>query len=166
MFARLSVVMAASATLCVACTSLPRDKELLDRFAQRRTEFNTLMMSLERDNVREMSGRGRSYSRTDTIEPLDARTMASYRVLFEVLGLQQVYDFPQERRHRYLELTAASRNGLLSLASKGYAYSDLSPASRGGAIVASLDDSQMDTGDEFRHIEGNWYLYLRKRSNN
>jgi len=100
----------------------------------------------------------------DFTRPDDPRTvgvslerLGEYRKLFNTLGLSNGIEGYKEKDLIYFR---ASAQGLaVSGSGKGYAFAVVRPA----VVVHNLDNYRSEDSRSFtafRHIEGNWYLYL------
>lgn len=135
----------------------PSDAELLANFQKHKPEFDHLLQMFVADK-----GLGRVAP--DFTRPSDPRTvgvslerLSEYRKIFRALGLANGIEGYDEKAQVWF---MASSQGLSVTGSgKGYAYTSERPV----LVVDSLDNYWSKDGQSFvafRHIEGNWYLYL------
>jgi len=142
---------------CLLSTKHPADAELLKNFQTHQVEFEQLLKMFLAD--KELGRVAPDFTRPD-----DPRTvgvsperLGEYRSLFKTLGLSNGIEGYKEKDLVYFH---SSAQGLaVSGSGKGYAFAVIRPA----LVVDNLDnyrsrDSRSFTA--FRHIEGNWYLYL------
>lgn len=144
--------------LANACSSKhPSDQSLLGNFQEHKAEFNQLLQMFLADK-----GLGRvAYSFTRPADPqtigISAERLQQYRTMFSRLGLSEGIEGYDEKEAVWFRASAMGLS--VSGSSKGYAYLKDPPP----IIVGNLDSYRSPDGKSvgaFRHIEGNWYLYL------
>ena len=150
-------ILAVQAGCFVAGASHPTDAQLLDRFSLERATFESLLSMFRED--RSLGRVAPDFTRPDdpATVGVSAQRVSEYRRLCKALGLQSGIEGYDGKSTIWFN---ASSTGLAVTGSgKGYAY----VASAPDLVVPSLDafeppDAQSFTA--YRHIEGNWYLYL------
>lgn len=135
----------------------PSDADLLKNFTRNEAGFERLLTMIRAD---------KSLQRVDDTwtRPEDPSSVGigpdriqAYRSLFATLGIPRgFYAWHDPENFTFL----ASTSGIgVSGSAKGYAYLSRRP----DLVVPSLDGYQSPDGGSFtayRHIKGNWYLYL------
>ena len=145
--------------LCSACSSAkhPSDQALIENFQSHKSEFNQLLQMFLADK-----GLGRvAYDFTRPENPqtvgITRERLKVYRGLFDELDLSAGIEGYEEKDVVWFH---ASTYGLSVTGSgKGYAYLKERPK----LVVDNLDTYWSQDGRSFttfRHLEGNWYLYL------
>jgi hypothetical protein len=157
-YSRSAILSLGLIVLTNGCSSKhPSDQSLLTNFQNHRTEFDQLLQTFLADK-----GLGRvAYDFTRPENPqtigISPDRLQQYRKLFGRLGLSEGIEGYDEKDLVWFH---ASAQGLSVTGSgKGYAYLTKPPP----LVVDSLDNYWSKDGKSFtafRHIEGNWYLYL------
>lgn len=171
------VILILTVTSSLLCSCLPisdekehpRDEELIENFQSHKAEFNQLLQMFQED--KSIGRVAFNFTRTSsffekcksanswdgkTVEPSDER-LAEYRRLFKVLDLSKGIEGYCEKN--IIWFYSSSRGLSVSGSSKGFAYVLEKPE----ITVDSLNDYRFkndESSPAFRHIEGNWYLFL------
>jgi hypothetical protein len=143
--------------LLVGCSRHPSDSALLKNFQSHRAEFNHLLVMFLADK-----GLGRvAYDFTRPEDPasvgVSPERLAEYRKLFDQLGLSAGIEGYGDKEE--VQFYASTQGLSVSGSAKGFAYLTRPPS----LLVDRLDNYRSKDGKSFtafRHIEGNWYLYL------
>jgi hypothetical protein len=135
----------------------PSDQVLLSDFQNHKTEFNHLLEMFLAD--KQMSRVSYRFTRPENPSEVGVseQRLQEYRDLFSKLDLS---DGMEGNKNKDMVWFYASMFGVsVASSSKGFAYVSKPPES----VVDSLDGYRSPNGQActvFRHIEGNWYLYL------
>jgi hypothetical protein len=138
-------------------TQHPTDDTLLANFQSHKTEFNQLLQMFFADK-----GLGRVAKEfTRPANPADvkvtAERLSEYRQLFNKLDLRAGIEGYGQKD--VITFYASTQGLAVSGSSKGFAYLKDPPK----LLVEKLDGYRSPDGKSFtafRHIEGNWYLFL------
>lgn len=147
----------------------PRDTELIERLNAHRVEFDELIQMFKEDSS--LGRVGENFERTASffekcegegawngkaIE-VDKARLDDYRERFAKLKLRAGIEGYCEKD--YISLYASTRGLSVTGSTKGYAYLVKPPK----LLVVDLDSYWSTDGRSFtafRHIDGNWYLFL------
>ncbi len=147
----------------------PKDAVLIGNFNAHRGEFEELLQMFQAD--RSVGRVGSDFTRSASffdectgpnawngkeIEITKER-LSDYRRRFASLGLPKGIEGSCDKD--YIWFYASSMGLSVTGSSKGYVYAAKTPST----VVGNLDDYWSSDGKSFsafRHLEGNWYLYL------
>jgi hypothetical protein len=135
----------------------PSDQVLLTDFENHKAEFNQLLEMFLAD--KKMSRVSYHFTRPENPSEVGVseQRLQEYRDLFAKLDLS---DGMEGNKDKDMVWFYASLSGVtVATSSKGFAYSSKPPQ----YLANSLDGYRSPDGKAytvFRHIEGNWYLYL------
>ena len=136
----------------------PKDERLIEDLRNNRAEFERLLAMFRADE--KLYRVARDFTRPENAQAadVDGERLAEYRML---LGKLRLHGGIEGYAPKDVIWFHASTKGLgVSGSSKGYAYLERPPE----LLVRDLDHYERTKGGRsfsaYRHIEGNWYLYL------
>jgi len=140
------------------------DAQLSERFAQRRADFEKLIVMAQADDLLVRIAPDFTWTTTSMAWPRPDSQLGftlerwnAYRRLFQNLGLEAGIMRPSDHPNA-IYLIAQTKGLVTGGSSKGYAYSDtpLEP------LCQSLDQGKARTQSRicFKPLNGKWYLYL------
>jgi hypothetical protein len=157
-YSRSTILSLGIIVLATGCSSKhPSDQSLLDNFHSHKDEFNQLLKMFLADK-----GLGRvayDFTRPERPETIGVSQdrLQQYRKLFSRLDLSEGIEGYDEKDLVWFHASAIGLS--VTGSGKGYAYLTKPPP----LLVDNLDNYWSKDGNSFtafRHIEGNWYLYL------
>ena len=136
----------------------PDDQQLIDNYAQHKTEFNQLAQMLLQETrllvIFPDSGNCQIEDEKLVNSATDEKCKA-YIQLFRLLGLNWAYSGPGT-----LWLTVSSYGLSVSGSEKGYVYtSQLPTLDEGGTLVNNIEEASGFLLPYFRNVDDNWYIY-------
>jgi hypothetical protein len=140
-------------------SAYPTDDEMLYHFLTHRDHFESLMQQFRADaDLLRVNQDGSALRDHLTEVTLDDAKREVYRDLLTRLGLFYISRIPDGPGSIYMQAWWSKSGTLIGGKSKYFAYT----AKAGNDTVASLDEIFRTGRDanEFRHVTGNWYLYL------
>jgi len=136
----------------------PEDQQLINNYAQHKTEFNQLAQMLLQETrllvIFPDSGNCQIEDEKLVNSAIDEKCK-EYIQLFKLLGLNWAYSGPEP-----IWLTASSYGLGVSGSEKGYVYTSQLPTLDGdGTLVNNIEEASELLLPYFRHVDNNWYIY-------
>jgi len=136
----------------------PEDQQLIDKYAQYKTEFNQLaqMLLQETRPLAIFPDSGNCQIEDEKlVNSATNEKCKAYIQLFRLLGLNWAYSGPEP-----LWLTVSSYGLGVSGSEKGYVYTSQLPTLDGaGTLVNNIEEASGFLLPYFRHVDDNWYIY-------
>lgn len=158
-FASFMLSVVASSMMWLGDGEHPSDEKLIANFQEHKAALDSLLkMSMEDSELKRVDDNWTRPEDPRTIG-VNAERISEYRKLFRKAGVPRgFYAFHEDG---IFEFIASSRGLAIGGSSKGYAFYKSRPA----LVVNNLDEylknlDKSRTFPAFRHIEGNWYLFL------